>query len=110
MPLPRLPIAEARPTSRSFVPCVRERSMGESWSDSKDKPLKRQKFQPSPSKKRATANGKTSGDSGAVMHASSNVDVPVRITGPRPQRSARRPERTEKAYIPNVWDAMTAEI
>src|SRR5688572_25685759 len=110
MPLPRLPVAEASPTSRSFVPCVRERSKGESWSASNAEPPTKQKFQPRPSKKSATANGKTSGDSGAVMHASSNVNAPVRITGPRPHRSARRPEMTEKANIPRVWDAMTAEI
>src|SRR5215216_3663985 len=102
MPLPKLPIAEARPTSRSFIPCVRDRSTGESWSANKAEPPTKQKFQPKPNKKRAPAKGKTLGDKGAVMHASKSVEVPVRITGPRPHRSARRPEITEKANIPNV--------
>src|SRR5688500_18542827 len=110
MPLPRLPVADAKPTSRSFAPCVRERSRGESWSASNAEPPTKQKFQPKPSKKSETANGNTFGDKGAVIQDNKSVDAPVRITGPRPQRSARRPEMTEKANIPNVWDAITAEI
>ena len=61
-PLPKLPVAEARPTSRSFVPWIRERSSGESWSESKAEPPTKQKFQPRPSRKRETASGKTFGE------------------------------------------------
>src|SRR5512146_1032040 len=110
IPLPRLPTAEARPTSRSFVPCVRERSRGESWSASRVDPPTKQKFQPRPSRKRATANGITLGDRGAAIQASKSVEVPVRITGRRPHLSERRPERTEKAYMPKVCEEITAEI
>jgi len=109
-PLPKLPVAEAKPTNRSFVPWVRERSSGESWSASKAEPPTKQKFHPSPSRKSETASGKTFGDKGAVMQANSSVDAPTRITGSRPHRSERRPDRTEKANMPNVWEEITADI
>ncbi|MCK7526945.1 MAG: hypothetical protein MZV64_59755 [Ignavibacteriales bacterium] len=99
--------AEASPTSRSFVPCVRERSSGESWSASRVEPPTKQKFQPTPSRKSAIPSGRTSGESGAVMHESNNVAEPIRIILPRPQRSNSQPEMIEGAYMPNVCAEIT---
>ena len=92
---------------RSFVPCVRDRSAGDSWSDSRVEPPTKQKFHPTPSRKRATARGTTSGESGAVMQARTSVTAPNRIIRPRPHVSSSRPEMIDGANIPNVCPEMT---
>ena len=97
-PLSKLPSAEARPTSRSLKPCVRARSAGESWSASKVEPPTKQKFQPNPSRNNATPSGRTSGEIVAAMQATTKVAEPIKMTTPRPHRSASRPEIIENAY------------
>src|SRR5688500_13269597 len=105
-----LPTAETRPIMRSLKPCVCDLSAGESWSASRDEPPTKQKFQPRPSRKSATASGATAGERGASVHATIREHAPVVITAVRPQRSASPPERIEKANMPNVWDEITREM
>ena len=56
------------------------------------------------------ARGVTSVETVASRQETTRTTAPTPMSGPRPKRSAMRPEKMENAYIPNTCDDITAAM